>query len=151
MLKPWTMDSRRKNSIPQKQRENNKEPREMMCDYELKCEVCGKDFPTSSALQGHVTGHFTSELVQRLEDLTDGQTCRMCHEHLKTKHSLVVHIANKHGLLNDILIENGFKVLPCNVSSTPTKKADKIQKQLEKSMVDIKEENSDNETIVFDF
>ena len=142
---------KKKQIMTQKQGENKKEPSEMKCNYELKCEVCGKDFSISSSLQIHVTGHFNSELVKRVEDLTDGQTCRLCREHFKSKHGLVYHIGNKHGRLNDILVEKGFKVLPCFVSYTPTKKADKIQKHLEKSIVDVKEENSDDEPIGFDF
>ena len=144
--------SKKKQIIMQKQEEHMKEPSTTKCNYDLKCEVCGKDFPVPSALQNHVITHFFSELSKRFENLYNGQTCRLCRETFKSKQGLILHIGNRHGRLNDILIEKGFKVLPCTVNnSTPTKNANKIQKQLEQIIVDVKEENSNIETIAFDF
>ena len=144
-----SQQSKQKEGIKIEKGKNMKEPSKNKCNYELKCEICGKYFPTPTTLHSHVASHFTSELNKRSKELTDGKTCRLCREHFKTEQGLFYHIGNRHGRLNDILIEKGFKVLPCLVNATPSKNGDRIQKQLEKNMVDIKEENLHAEIVDF--
>ena len=48
----------------------------------------------------------------KLKDLTDGFKCKVCDKVFKAKAPLLAHIGCKHGKVNDILKEKGYKELP---------------------------------------
>ena len=62
-----------------------------------------------------------------------GLKCTLCGFTFKSKYLLINHIGCKHGKINDILKEQGYKVLPCPITGV---KQDEIQR----NMISIKKE-----------
>ena len=88
---------------------------------------------TLSTLYSHCASHFHKRLEEKHTDLMQGLKCILCGFTFKSKYLLTNHIGCKHGKINDILVERGFKVLPCPITGT---KQDEIQR----SMISIKKE-----------
>ena len=106
------------------------------CNFDQKCEVCGRVFDNISSLEGHVTYHFTKELYKRYAHLADGNTCRICCKQYTKTYRLFNHIGGKHGKVNELLLEKGMKVLPCPLSGSSSAQFNKIQEQLEEIKVE---------------
>ena len=100
------------------------------CNFSLECEVCDAKMKTLSALYSHYASHFTIELEKKCGDLRDNLRCLICGQSYKSRHILTNHIGVKHGKINDILAEKGFKVLPCPVSVVEGRKREEMQKSL---------------------
>ena len=101
------------------------------CNFSLECEVCDVKMKTLSALYSHYASHFTVDLEKKCGDLRDNLRCLICGQSYKSRHILKNHIGVKHGKINDILAEKGFKVLPCPVSmSSEGRKREEMQRSL---------------------
>jgi hypothetical protein len=112
------------------------------CNYDLKCEVCGKESESLSKLWSHTGDHYLAQLMKRFAGLADGLNCRLCRTEFKSKNGLFSHIGCKHGRVNELLIEKGFRVLPCPLANNG-KNSSEIQVKLQQ----IKEESVGNETL----
>ena len=84
-------------------------------------------------LYTHCASHFHKRVEEKHTDLMHGLKCLLCGFMFKSKYLLTNHIACKHGKINDILTENGYKVLPCPINGV---KQDEIQR----NMISIKRE-----------
>ena len=100
------------------------------CNYSLECEVCDIEVKTLSALYSHYASHFPSVLDFRCRHLRDNLRCMICGQSYKSKQILTNHIGVKHGKINDILAEQGFKVLPCPVYAVECRARQEMQKKL---------------------
>ena len=49
--------------------------------------------------------------------MTEDNRCKICGDSFKTKNTLIAHLGTKHGYVNDVLVDNGFAVLPCPLNS----------------------------------
>jgi len=85
-------------------------------NYELECHIkkCGR-FLTLVKLQEHCARHFLREIKSKYRN--DDLTCEKCGSNFKTTDAYYLHIACKHGKLDEILKEKGLAVLPCPVTS----------------------------------
>jgi len=85
-------------------------------NYELECHIkkCGR-FLTLVKLQEHCARHFLREIKSKYRN--DDLTCEKCGSNFKTTDAYYLHIACKHGKLDEILREKGLAVLPCPVTS----------------------------------
>jgi len=101
------------------------------CNYDLKCQVCNESFKILSDLTVHVCRHFRNELENKSTDLTSTLTCKLCGTVFSAKKNLIIHIGSKHGKINEILVEKGFKVLPCSLTGSTKTKSEETQKYLE--------------------
>jgi len=101
-------------------RGSNKKPlTRKNCNYDLKCEVCGTAQKTSLALEIHTIGHFKESLEAKVKHfMTDDKRCKICGDCFKTKNWLINHLGSKHGYINEVLVDQGFAVLPCPVNSS---------------------------------
>ena len=54
--------------------------------------------------------HVRLELERRTQHLMEGFKCKLCDQVFKAKIPLVDHIGCKHGRVNEILREKGFKI-----------------------------------------
>ena len=79
----------------------------------LNCELCQKENKTLQSLYTHVIVHVRVELERKVKDLMEGFKCKVCDQVFKSKAPLLAHIGCKHGKVNEILKENGYKELPC--------------------------------------
>ena len=89
-----------------------------LSNYSLTCELCQKKTKTIQSLVTHVIVHFRVELERKVKDLMEfseleGFQCKACDKTFKCKTPLIAHIGYKHDMLNDVLREKGFSVLPC--------------------------------------
>ena len=100
------------------------------CNFSLKCEVCDIETKTLSALYSHYASHFNVDLEKKCGALRDNLRCLVCGQSFKSRHYLKNHIGVKHGKINDILAEEGFKVLPCPVHVMEGKKWEEMQRSL---------------------
>jgi len=103
------------------------------CNFSLECEVCKTQAKTLSTLYSHCASHFHKRVEEKHTDLMQGLKCLLCGFTFKSKYLLTNHIGCKHGKINDILVEKGYKVLPCPINGA---KQDEIQR----SMISIKKE-----------
>ena len=109
------------------------------CNFRLDCEVCDIKMKTLSALYSHYASHFSMKLEKRCGNLRDNLRCLICGQSYKSRHILTHHIGVKHGKINDILAEEGFKVLPCPVYIGEGKKREEMQR----TITSIKKEKED--------
>ena len=93
---------------------------------------------TLSMLYNHCASHFHKRVEEKHADLMHGLKCLLCGFMFKSKYMLTNHIACKHGKINDILTENGYKVLPCPINGV---KQDEIQR----NMISIKKERMEGD------
>ena len=100
-------------------------------NYYLKCEVCETVVKTLGQLHQHCCTHFIRNIESKFPDLIapDGKMCNICGYTGKCKTQLIMHLGCKHGKVNDILVENGYKTLPCPVAPKSHKDGE-IQKKL---------------------
>ena len=106
------------NSKPDK-RSNKKPLTTLNCNYDLTCEVCSKDQKTALALEIHTIAHFKEDLETKVRCyMTDDNKCTICGDSFKTKNWLITHLGSKHGYINQVLVDEGFAVLPCTVNSS---------------------------------
>ena len=49
--------------------------------------------------------------------MTEDNKCKICGDSFKTKNTLIAHLGTKHGYINNVLVNNGFAVLPCPLNS----------------------------------
>jgi len=88
------------------------------CNYDLRCEFCGKSFKTDHAMDLHAISHHMKDLEKRVSCLmTEDNKCKICDDSFKTKNTLIAHLGTKHGYINNVLVHNGFAVLPCPLNS----------------------------------
>ena len=101
-------------------RGSNKKPlTRKNCNYDLKCEVCGKAQKTSLALEIHTISHYKENLEAKVDCfMTEDNRCKICGDCFKTKNWLINHLGSKHGYINEVLVDQGFAVLPCPVNSS---------------------------------
>jgi len=101
-------------------RGSNKKPlTRKNCNYDLKCEVCGKAQKTSLALEIHTISHYKENLEAKVNCfMTEDNRCKICGDCFKTKNWLINHLGSKHGYINEVLVDQGFAVLPCPVNSS---------------------------------
>jgi len=88
------------------------------CNYELKCEVCLKEFKFFNQLETHMVKHFSKDVEAIVVDYMNGNECKLCGDSFKHKGHLISHLGCKHGYINDVLREKNFSVLPCAVNNT---------------------------------
>ena len=93
---------------------------------------------TLHTLYSHCASHFHKAVEAKHTDLMDGLKCLLCGFTFKSRYLLTNHIGCKHGKINDILVEKGYKVLPCPITGT---KQDEIQR----SMISIKKERQEGD------
>jgi len=109
------------------------------CNFSLQCEVCKTQAKTLSTLYSHCASHFHKRVEEKHKDLMQGLKCTLCGSIFKSKYLLTNHIGCKHGKINDILEEQGYKVLPCPITGT---KQDEIQR----NMISIKKERLERDS-----
>jgi len=89
------------------------------CNFDMKCELCGKELKTHNQLEVHMVMHFSKEVESRVNSLmTSDLDCAVCGDSFKKKGHLISHLGAKHGYINEILREKQLSVLPCTVNST---------------------------------
>jgi len=88
------------------------------CNFDLNCEFCGKALKTDHAMQLHTASHHMKDLEKKVScHMTEDNRCKICGDSFKTKNTLITHLGTKHGYVNDVLVDNGFAVLPCPLNS----------------------------------
>jgi len=111
------------------------------CNYELKCEVCLKEFKFFNQLETHMVKHFSKEVEEKVMDFMNGNNeCKLCGDSFKHKGHLISHLGCKHGYINDVLREKNFSVLPCAVNN---KYSASKQKTLARIKKEREEKNSE--------
>ena len=56
------------------------------CNYELKCEVCLKEFKFFNQLETHMVKHFSKEVEENVIDFMNGNNeCKLCGDSFKHK------------------------------------------------------------------
>ena len=115
---------------------------EVLCNYDTKCEVCGRDLGISANLPIHVTSHFHDQLQERFHKLTNNLDCTLCGIGQGSIKALYRHIGVQHLKVNEILLEKGFKILP----SSLTKKQDEKQDHLKRIKKEIVEDIADTDS-----
>ena len=119
----------KKKNIPAPQAEvQSAEP---VVNHKLMCQVCLEVVNTLTQLHQHCSNHFIRNLQSKFGDQIgeDGKTCRICGHTAKTRPIMVMHIGCKHGKINDILVEEGYKALPCPLAQK-TVRDNEIQRKL---------------------
>ena len=108
-----------------------------LVNYELECQVCENTCSTLSQLHQHCTNHFIRNIQTKFSHLIaeTGKQCLVCGYMAKSKSQVVTHLGCKHGKVNDILQEMGFKSLPCPVAPNTQK-----DKEIQKKLVELKKE-----------
>ena len=108
-----------------------------LVNYQLQCQVCEAVCPTLSQLQQHCTYHFACDIQTKFSNLIgeSGKECLVCGFTAKSRSQVVTHLGCKHGKVNAILRERGFKSLPCPVAPN-TQNGKEIQRKL----VEVKKE-----------
>jgi len=103
-------------------------------NYSLSCEVCDTKTTTLSQLHQHCTNHFLRNIQARFSGLMGptGKDCLVCGYVSRTKPQLTLHLGCKHGKVNEVLMEQGFKRLPCPVAPNTQRDA-----QLQKKLLEI--------------
>ena len=88
---------------------------------------------TLTQLNQHCTSHFFTNIQTSYghQMSEDGKNCLICGYTARTRALLVTHLGCKHGKVNSILLEQGYKALPCPVA-IKTAKDDEIQRNLMK-------------------
>ena len=132
-----TLTSPAKGSIHRKERLTS----DVLCNYETKCEVCGRDLGISANLPIHVSSHFHEQLKERFHKFTKNLDCKLCGIGQSSSKALYRHIGVQHLKVNEILLEKGFKILP----SSLTKKQDEKQDHLKKIKKEISEDFADTD------
>ena len=94
---------------------------------------------TLYTLYSHCASHFHKRVEEKHKDLMEGLKCTLCGSIFESKYLLTNHIGCKHGKINDILEEEGYKVLPCPITGT---KQDEIQR----NMISIKKERLERDS-----
>ena len=104
---------------------------EATVNYELRCQVCQDVVNTLTQLHQHCSNHFIRNIQSKFGDQisSDGKTCLICGYIARSRPLMVMHIGCKHGKINGILVEQGYKALPCPVAPK-TVKDDEIQRKL---------------------
>ena len=88
------------------------------CNFDMKCEDCGKAFKTDQDLELHTISHHKEDLKVKVSHyMTEDNKCKKCGSSFKTKNRLITHLGSKHGYINKILVEKAFAVLPCPLNS----------------------------------
>ena len=88
------------------------------CNYDLRCEFCAKSFKTDHAMDLHAISHHMKDLEKKVScHMTEDNKCKICGDSFKTKNTLIAHLGTKHGYINNVLVNNGFAVLPCPLNS----------------------------------
>lgn len=98
--------------------------RDGSCNYGLTCEVCQVESKTLTALYTHVISHIKTDLEKAVKELKDGSRCKVCGQIFARASALVNHLGMKHGKVNDVLKEKGYRVLPCLIATEGTKGAE---------------------------
>ena len=108
-----------------------------LVNYDLQCQVCEASCSTLSQLHQHCTNHFIRNIQTKFSHLIGetGKECLVCGFTAKSKSQVVTHLGCKHGKVNDILQEMGFKSLPCPVAPNTQK-----DKEIQKKLVELKKE-----------
>ena len=88
-------------------------------------------------LEKHCCGHFMEELAEQFSGIMENMKCGLCNSVFKKKHALLLHIGVKHGKINVILKEKGFKVLPAPLVNTINGAR---QKEMQHRLMEIKME-----------
>ena len=112
-------------------REEKVVTKEVEVNYELQCQVCEASCSTLSQLHQHCTNHFIRNIQTKFNQLIaeGGKECLVCGFTAKSRTQVVTHLGCKHGKVNDVLQEMGFKTLPCPVAPN-THKDQEIQRKL---------------------
>lgn len=98
--------------------------RDGSCNYGLTCEVCQVESKTLTALYTHVISHIKTDLEKAVKELKDGSRCKVCGQNFARASALVNHLGMKHGKVNDVLKEKGYRVLPCLIATEGAKGAE---------------------------
>ena len=110
---------------------------EDVVNYQLQCQVCEAACSSLSQLHQHCTNHFVRNIQTKFGRLIgeSGKECLVCGFTAKSKSQVVTHLGCKHGKVNDILQEMGFKSLPCPVAPNTQK-----DKEIQRKLVELKKE-----------
>ena len=108
----------------------------VLCNFDTKCEVCGKEVGSSAYMPVHVSGHFHQQLKERFHKFTNNLDCTLCGTGQGSIKALYKHIGVQHLKVNEILLEKGFKILP----STLTNKQEEKQEHLKRIKKEISED-----------
>ena len=108
-----------------------------LVNYQLQCQVCEAACSTLSQLHQHCTNHFVRNIQTKFSNLIgeSGKECLVCGFTAKSRSQVVTHLGCKHGKVNDILQEMGFKSLPCPVAPNTQK-----DKEIQRKLVELKKE-----------
>ena len=111
--------------------------KEVEVNYELQCQVCEASCSTLSQLHQHCTNHFIRNIQTKFNQLIaeGGKECLVCGFTAKSRTQVVTHLGCKHGKVNDVLQEMGFKTLPCPVAPNTQK-----DKEIQRKLVELKKE-----------
>jgi hypothetical protein len=108
-------------------------PSSPACNFSLQCEVCSAVMNSVSNLHTHCSSHFHRRIEEKHQDIMDDLKCRLCGQVFKSRYTLTVHIGCKHGKVNNVLLEKGYKVLPCPVTG-------QNQAKMQQNLLSIKKE-----------
>merc|ERR1712059_152956 len=120
---------------------------ESKVNNDLKCEVCGQEQRTISALEQHCCRHFLKELRDQCASLMEGGKCNVWGHVFKQQQSLLLHLGCKHGKINEVLKQKGYGALPCPVTATNSAA---MQRQLIKIKQEKVESLVDDERLLMD-
>ena len=98
--------------------------RDGSCNYGLTCELCQVESKTLTNLYSHMVSHIKTDLERAVRELMEGTRCKVCSQGFARASALVNHLGIKHGKVNDVLREKGYRVLPCVIATEGTKAAE---------------------------
>ena len=114
----------------------------VLCNFDTKCEVCGKEVGSSVYMPVHVSGHFLEELKRRFHKFTNNLDCKLCGIGQGSIKALYRHIGVQHLKVNEILLEKGFRILPSAITYKQDEKQEhlmRIKKESNENFADIME------------
>ena len=114
----------------------------VLCNFDTKCEVCGKEVGSSAYMTIHVTNHFLEQLKERFHKFTNNLDCKLCKAREGSSKALFRHIGVQHLKVNEILLEKGFKILPSALTKKQEEKQE-LLKRIKKEISEVVAQSSD--------
>ena len=81
-------------------RNHNKPLTPTSCNYDLRCELCGKSYKNDQDLELHTISHYMKELKVKVSHyMTEDNKCKICGGSFKKENGLITHLGSKHGFI----------------------------------------------------